>query len=159
MLVVIPVVPAALRRVEDRAGLLRMLLEASILQNRSLLRQGLIRPSLYESIESGDVQFRNEPWAPAFDEFATGDLVYKRGWADCDDVAALRIAELREAGEQAAGAKIYWREFCKRCDRKLKNPRDRCCGEGRSRVLHAQVRRADGSVEDPARYLGMGAER
>lgn len=90
-------------------------------------------PPLYDA----DVVFGREPWAPRVDEFAHCLQVIGRGWGDCDDLCAYRVAELREQGEPA-GIRVYWRE-----------PR------GGSQLFHAQVRRGDGSVEDPARMLGM----
>jgi hypothetical protein len=56
---------------------------------------------------------------------------------DCEDLAAWRAAELRAQGEPA---------------RAIATP----SGPGR---WHAVVKRADGSIEDPSRKLGMGSER
>lgn len=57
-----------------------------------------------------------------------------RGGGDCEDLAAWRVAELRRAGER--GARVVVRRT---------GPR----------VLHAVVLRADGTIEDPSRRLGM----
>ncbi len=54
---------------------------------------------------------------------------------DCEDLAAYRAAELRVSGtDPYASVRVY---------------------PSRAGVLHAVVRRGDGSVEDPSRLLGM----
>lgn len=63
--------------------------------------------------------------------------IKKQGFADCGPLAAWRAAELRAAGEPAT-LRIYWRPI-----------------RGGQRLFHAQVRRADGRIEDPSRLLGM----
>lgn len=100
---------------------------------REAKRRGRPIPPLYRS----RVQFQPEPGP--HEEFADVITVLRRGWGDCDDLVAWRVAELQEAGE-AADVRIYWR--------KPKTPG----GEIR---MHAQVRRANGKIEDPSRFLGM----
>lgn len=116
--------------------------------NRVLLRQahaeGRPLPALYDS----GVKFAKEPRLRE----ASGrrhvqglvDLrvVLRRGWGDCKHLCAWRVAELNEGEDPGATIKIYWRV------RRLK-------GQLRPYVYHAEVRRSDGSVEDPSRYLGM----
>lgn len=63
-------------------------------------------------------------------------VLAKRG-ADCEDLAAWRVAELRLRGEQAR-ARLSWRRF------------------GRHYRYHVTVRRGDGRIEDPSARLGMG---
>lgn len=121
------------------ATIARGFLQGVIAYDRILRRKGLV-PSLYDAGERGLVQFRREPWAGKFDEFADAYTALKRGWLDCEDAVAWRIADLQEAGKDAS-VKIYWR-------------RNR---SGDATIYHAQVRLPDGSVEDPARLLGMGA--
>jgi len=60
-----------------------------------------------------------------------------RGGGDCEDLASWRCAELRLTGESC-------RVVVKRTG---------------PTILHAVVERADGSIEDPSRRLGMGRER
>lgn len=72
------------------------------------------------------------------EEFAGLLTVYRRGFGDCDDLCAIRVAELAMQGEKA-GFSIYWRP---RPDRP-------------PRAYHVQVRRANGRIEDPSRLLGM----
>ena len=57
----------------------------------------------------------------------------RAGGADCKVLAAWRVAELRELGE--AGARPLLSRH--------------------GRMWHVRVKRADGSVEDPSRELGM----
>jgi transglutaminase-like putative cysteine protease len=57
----------------------------------------------------------------------------RRGGGDCEDLATWRAAELRARGEPARV--IVYRSA--------------------PGVLHAVVRRGDGSIEDPSRRLGM----
>jgi hypothetical protein len=63
------------------------------------------------------------------------ELVYQRKWGDCDDLASIRCAELRNAGEHA-GIRVTFPEKGKR-------------------LYHVTVRRADGTFEDPSRECGM----
>jgi hypothetical protein len=63
--------------------------------------------------------------------------IKRQGFADCGPLAAWRAAELRVHGEPAT-IRIYWRPI-----------------RGGQRLFHAQVRRADGRIEDPSRLLGM----
>lgn len=57
------------------------------------------------------------------------------GEADCEDLAAYRVAELRSSGVDPAAKIIVIRTG--------------------PRTLHAVVRRGDGGIEDPSRALGM----
>lgn len=116
--------------------------------NRVLLRQakasGQPLPRLYDS----GVRWRREPWAGRFEEFADIETVLSRGWGDCDDLAAWRIAELQEAGVPADFL-IKWRVD----------------HQGRAKMYHAMVRvrprldpktkRITGPIEDPSIRLGM----
>jgi hypothetical protein len=92
------------------------------------------------------VRFGPEPWQGKLEEFAPAIKVLARGWADCDDLVAYRVAELIVFGDRLAGTppehasvRVYGRD-----------------GRGvrRGRVMmHAQVRRANGLIEDPSRLL------
>lgn len=119
----------------------KALVEAVGEQNKRLfLRHKL--PSLYDTRAkvAPHVRFRNEPWAGKFENIASALVVLKRGWGDCDDLVAYRIGELRAKGIDAT-AKVYIREH--RLQNRIVN------------LYHVEVRLPDGSVEDPARYLGM----
>lgn len=64
----------------------------------------------------------------------TCEQVFKAGSGDCEDLSAWRVAELRQAGEDDASC------YVKR---------------GGHKLWHVVVARADGSIEDPSRILGM----
>ena len=82
-------------------------------------------PPLYES---GVVYRREEK---GHDDWMTADTVLHRGYADCEDLAAYRAAELRRAGIPALGI-----------------VRPNASGN-----FHAQVLLPDGTIEDPSRVL------
>ena len=95
------------------AGIANCLLEGVIWNNRYLMRRYPGRlPPLYES----GVRFRAEPWAsmPAavvgpggmrpmgpIEQFAPYVVLLKRGFGDCAQLCAWRVAELREALKDA----------------------------------------------------------
>lgn len=72
------------------------------------------------------------------EEWLAAPWVAMRGGADCEDLCAWRVAELRIAGER--GARCFWTRH--------KSPD--------SILYHIQVRRGNGSIEDPSAILGMG---
>lgn len=74
---------------------------------------------------------RSEPWLDLL-------AVIAKGGGDCKDLSAWRVAELREAGEDA--------RFHVLARTKQGEPR-----------FHVQVVRASGVVEDPGAFLGMPA--
>jgi len=119
----------------------KRLVEAIALENSFLIPR-LKLPRLYGS----RIIFRQEPYAGKLEEIADAKTVAARGWGDCDDLNPYRLGELWAAGESRAGIKVYFRD----------HERRRPSGELRLlRLYHVEVRRADGSVEDPSRYLGM----
>ncbi len=134
---VVVTIPRVFRQPKLIAHAARKHLHGVVATNRWLLRMAKRRGKPFPSIYRSDVVFQREPNAGKYERFDNLLTTIKRGWGDCDDLAAWRVAELREQGEPA-NFKIYWR---------LKN--------GRPKLFHVQVRRADGSVEDPARALGM----
>ena len=99
-------------------------------------------PGLYSS----GVKYQREPNAGQYEEFAAIPTVLNRGWGDCDDLVAWRVAEYRQVLKRPADVMIYWRP--------------------KTNVFHLQVRywpSADarrsghpGDVEDPSRLCGMG---
>lgn len=87
-------------------------------------------PSLYRS----GVRYRREQKGKEDWQLPSDTL--KSGYGDCEDLAAgWRVPELWLAGEP--NARIYL---------KIVSPM----------LRHIQVRRADGSIEDPSKLLGMG---
>jgi hypothetical protein len=107
-------------------------LELSTRLNEELLRARDSTPSVYGS----GVRYEIEP--PGREDWDPADVLLRRGWGDCEDLAAWRAAELRDVGERA------------RADTYVSRERP----DG-SRVWHAVVVRSDGSVEDPSAHLGM----
>lgn len=122
--------------------LARIGLELTIANNRVTFREfkrkrGRRFPRLYTLARKGRVRYERE--REAGEEFADALTVLRRGWGDCDDLICWRIAELREAGENAKVV-IYARP------RKRKNDPWR---------MHCQLRRGDGTIEDPSRFMGL----
>lgn len=118
------------------AALCMAFLRGVVACNRVIIREAKDRGRPVPSIYNAGVRYEREPWSD-HEEFADLLTVLRRGWGDCDDLCAWRVAELLEQGEKAS-CRIYWR------------PRRN--GE---RMMHCQVRRGDGSIEDPSRFLGL----
>lgn len=124
------------------AKLARIGLELTIANNRVTFREyrrrtGRRFPRLYTMARKGRVRYERE--REEGEEFADALTVLGRGWGDCDDLICWRIAELREAGENATVI-IYARPRA--------NPDD-------GWKMHCQLRRANGRIEDPSRFMGL----
>ena len=115
------------------ARLVRPILEAAVQANQNLLRN-LKVPPLYQC----GVRYQNEPEGTN-EEFALIPVVLARKWGDCDDLAPWRCAELREQGENAK-IRVSWKVY----------------KPSGFALYHVTVRRADGTIEDPSKILGMG---
>lgn len=115
------------------AEALRAYLEGIIAVNRLIIRNQPM-PWLYKS----GIKFRAENETQGYDYVPNFLEMLALGYGDCAPLVAARVAELRERLGEDATVKVYWRT-------------------NRPNVLpfHAQVRRKNGSVEDPARRLGM----
>lgn len=113
---------------------IREALEAVVVIDQLYLRLHNV-PSIYES----GIRYEEEPVGQPYEDFAAVPVILARGWGDCDDLVCWRIAELRNAGENAK-VRLKW-EF------------DALRG---ARMYHVLVRRANGQVEDPSKRLGMG---
>jgi len=124
MRIVFTDVPAA-------APALNAVLEGLTALDAVLLAASERKPSLYEQ------GVRYEPEPRGQEDWVNVRGVYRRRRGDCEDLAALRAAELRVYEGEPARAVAY--------------PSRR--GPGK---FHAVVLRADGSIEDPSRLLGMG---
>ena len=107
--------------------------------NCYLLKQQPL-PALAES----GVQYQPEPFNRnlQFDELPDCITIADRGFADCAPLCCWRLAELWNAGERDANIIIYWRNVQEKQGHAV-------------RTMHAQVRRADGTREDPSRLYGM----
>lgn len=103
------------------------LLDGLVAVNVELMRTRSQLPPLYAS----GVRYRRERGT---ERWQTCEQVFSARVGDCEDLAAWRVAELHQAGEVDA-VPIVTRT-------------------GR-RLWHVRVRRADGTIEDPSRILGM----
>lgn len=113
------------------AQVARIAIQATIIVNRSHLHAFPGTPRLYQS----GVRYRLEP--PGTEDVADIEVLLDRGWGDCAQLCAWRVAELRVLGEPAK-IRIQWKV---RPDGK--------------KLFHVLVRRADGRIEDPSTILGM----
>lgn len=126
-------IPVGGRGNEDLTGeALAAYLEGIIAVNRLIIRNQPM-PWLYKS---GIRFIEEDPYQP-YDKVPTFLEMLETGGGDCAALVAARVAELRERCRDHATTKIYWRP------------------ERRPLPFHAEVRRANGKVEDPSRRLGM----
>lgn len=114
------------------ARCVRALSDVAIAVNRQHLRR-FKTPALYDA----NVRWKNEPQGLP-DEITDIPSIIARGHGDCWHLCCWRVAELLEAGE-AATIRVIGRTIPQK----------------KTRLFHVQVRRADGTVEDPSRVLGM----
>ncbi len=91
-------------------------------------------------VNDSDTVFFREQWRSAYVAYSE-----KPREGDCKVLACWRAAELQIAGERAIAFPRVRRYF------------DDDIGQWRN-LAHILVRRGDGTIEDPSRDLGMGAE-
>lgn len=125
--------PLLRRSDPEFARIVRSLLEAVAQANCSFLDAYPDTPPLYRS----GVVYQAEP--EGVEEFRDIPAVLELGAHDCASLCAWRVAELRRAGERAAFRLIWFR-----------------VPDGR--MFHVQVRRGNGTIEDPSALLGMPTE-
>jgi hypothetical protein len=114
---------------------LELLVHADLLYLAGQLGSCRHYPSLYESgVRYARAQRGPERWLVVPD-------VLSRGYGDCDQLVAWRIAELRLGGEHAT-VRLTAPPWLR----------------GTLRTWHATVRRGDGSIEDPSSLLGMNSD-
>lgn len=107
------------------------MLDCLVAINGAWLDRNPKAPMLY----SCGVVYRREPKGQ--ERWASIPTVLALGYGDCEDLACWRTAELQRLGEAAHA--IFTHKMTP------------------SGVLyHIKVRRADGSIEDPSKKLGMG---
>lgn len=103
----------------------------AFLEGMTALNTAIIRvenlPSVYDV-----ARYKREPRGR--EEWLHAAQVAKRGTGDCEDLAAYRAAELRVREGEPARVQVI---------------------RTGARTLHAVVERADGSIEDVAKALGM----
>ena len=82
-------------------------LEASTQVAQKQVEDGNV-PPIEDAINNGQVKWKPEPADQGFEGFDLPEDVMKRGWGDCDDLAAWRAGELRATGEDPdAKATVY----------------------------------------------------
>jgi hypothetical protein len=115
----------------QRVGWAREYLAALVRVDRMLLREGMV-PPLYQT----DVRYRQEPAGQPYEEFADALTCLERGWGDCDDLSAWRVADLLEQGVDASllfdAAPV---------------------APGKRRLVHCLVRLPANGREDPSRIM------
>lgn len=114
------------------------LLEALVQTNRAELRTSRINGSKIPPLYKSGVRYLGEEGTENWKDAIT---VYKDGFGDCEDLAAWRVAELRNNGKKARPYIRY-----------KVNP------ETGMYIYHVMVLRHDG-LEDPSRVLGMNGGR
>ncbi len=124
---VVPDLPAALN--EALEGLVRINVKLLL----AAIRAGRPVPPLYRL----GVRYKREPLKREWWQTVMDNAVEQ--WADCEDLATHRAAELRVGGA-LAGIPYPARAVCKRTG---------------PRMYHAVVQHPDGRIEDPSRALGM----
>lgn len=113
---------------KDSERALLWFLDALVNVNRDLLRANRL-PPLYRA----DVRYVREEDTENWQDCVKTYLA-KEG--DCEDLAAWRVAELRNQGKKAS-CRLTWRK------------------KGKRLIYHVTVLRADGTIEDPSLKLGM----
>jgi len=122
-------------------GFVHELVRTNILLFGLAAKRGLKPPPVYRS----GVVWALQPSISSGQELSTWVDCLKRGWGDCKDLCAWRVAELIASGvDPKAHVLVYWRA--------LRN--------GPPKMYHAEVRRSNalantGYREDPSRFLGM----
>jgi hypothetical protein len=145
----------------ELAAIANDLLEGVVRANCALFRDYPELPELYTS----GVRFRAEPWAtmptaaelalapsgyrpmPPMEQFCVYPVILRRGWGDCAQLCAVRVAWLRQVEKESdARLRYYVRTHEVMVDDK---PQKR-------RWYHVEVRRGargDRAIEDPSRRL------
>lgn len=121
---------------------------------RSLRRAELgltdkVIPPLY----AAGVIYREE--APGHEDWLDAPAVLKQGYADCEDLAAYRTAELRVAGFTDVEPVIKYQWIPREMMIRQGYPAHKLPGRG-VWLVHCCVRWPDGRIEDPSKILGMG---
>jgi len=126
---------------EVARGFVHELVRTNLLLMRIARAKNLKAPAVYRS----GVVWALQPSIADGQELSTWADCLRRGWGDCKDLSAWRVAELIATGvDPGARVLVYWRA--------LRN--------GPPRFYHAEVRRTNafastGFREDPSRFLGM----
>lgn len=122
---------------DSKVAILYSLLDGLILADTLYLQQNPDTPGVYEA------GLRYEAEEIGRDDWRDIPSILDHKGGDCEDLACYRVAELRlRRGE--AGAKPYVSSKVVRSRR-----------YGTFTLYHIRVQRADGTIEDPSKDLGM----
>jgi hypothetical protein len=165
MWVVLDVQPALIGGELGVARALAACVHAAAEHNLVLLENHPATPSLHECASNGTIVYKPEPQGNKYETVKSIPLMIFNHGGDCAHLSAWRLAELwrddlRQLGQRRATCKVYWRSRCPYC-RTLVNDRAKGCPHcfrtflAPGRTFHAEVRRADGTVEDWSRLTGM----
>ena len=165
MWVILDVQPSLIGGELGVARALAATVHAAAEHNLILLENHPQTPGLYELAKQGKLYYQTEPQGSLYETVRSIPLMIRSGGGDCAHLSAWRLAELwrddlQKFRQRRATCKVYWRSKCPYCHQIIDDRAIRCehCGRGfprPSRVFHAEVRRADGEVEDPSRMMGM----
>jgi hypothetical protein len=133
--------------------------------NLVLLENHPQTPTLFDCAQKGTIYYQDEPQGSAYETVRSIPLMIQLGGGDCAHLTAWRLAELwrddlKKFRQRRANCKVYWRSHCPYCRGRVQDGAVWCasCGRGfprPARMFHAEVRRADGEVEDLSRMMGM----
>lgn len=165
MWVVLDIQPNMIGNERDVARALSATVHAQAEHNLVLLENHPQTPPLYDYAKAGTVRYLEEPQGGAYETVKSIPLIITAGGGDCAHLSAWRLAEhwrddLKRYGRRIADCKVYWRCRCPRCGAQVRTADFHCKSCWNTflrpkRTFHAQVRGADGEVEDPSRMTGM----
>jgi hypothetical protein len=146
-----------LKRSRVFGAVIKPQLDALVLQDQIFLRLHHTPPVYQARVvyreEPPTIVTLNDGRVITVEEFASAPVCLARGWADCDDLAPWRCAELRNKGERAT-VRLYWRQ--QQTGQKLYHIVVRRPANVPDFDPRFMVRASDGSVvEDPSAALGM----
>ncbi len=121
---------------DKKVAILHGMLDALILADTLYLQANPQTPGVYES------NLVYEPEEIGRDDWRDIPSVLDHKGGDCEDLACYRVAELRHRNGEAAEAYVTWKL--------VKSKR-----YGTFTLYHIRVKRADGTIEDPSKVLGM----
>lgn len=99
-----------------------------------LVDQEQLRSGRYPRLYKSGVRYQREPRGR--EDWQTVSRAYRNKFADCEDLAAWRAAEMVVSGEDVGARAVIKRV--------------------RPGLIHCLVQRSNGMIEDPSRLLGMG---
>lgn len=119
-----------------KLAILRSMLESLILADTFFLAEHPGTPLLYEA------GLRYQPEEIGHDDWRDVPSILDHKGGDCEDLASWRVAELRHLHNENAQPYITYNLV-------------RSARFGTFTLYHIRVQRADGTIEDPSRILGM----